>query len=1002
MTIIHYRDPSAIRPLHVVLLCLLVVVVGGGSLLLSAAESKTLIDGAIEWHAESPLRAVVQLLCLNYQCPTRHAGAVKIYLLGFGAGLAVLALSIAVAARGRDGEAQGVSNSPAKPDKAHVAPLLAAQLLVGLYLLWSFAGSRWSAAPELAVGGSILLTIQLLWAFGLGNGLNASAARIASRIVIIVVAVTSVIALWYFYGRNPVIRAKFPFGNPNFLSACLIPGLLLAITFICEKVGTANRVHLVKCVAAVVAGILVLAVGVWAFTLTGSRGPALGLWFGLLAVVFFRVPRWLKLGPVIVAVATVVAGWVYFISAQNQASPTSRDVTLRVRTYAWNYALQMFNERPFTGHGQGGFVLKGDTYAVDDVLNDPKPFEARIAHAHSEWLEILADLGSVGLVLLATGLILTLRAGVLALESLPAAGDRWALIGLMSALVGLVVEETFGVGLRVSGVGTLFYTVIGLIWAFSAHRIDGVVPWLSATTGRRTVTAVIGGVVGLTALVFTQQDFAAARATYRVREALFEGKHDEAIHLASIAKTRLNPQRALTNLYRLAEAHLHVARDLQQRAVDRETRGRGGDIPNARLLHLAAADYQASDDHCTAGSAALKELVRGSPGYFNHGHIEYLLNVTLAHSAGARGDDLLREQHLAAATAAIERELARQPFNPAITLDFVSVTATVLDLDRIMNVLARPLRHQGITRDYVALLRQLTGAPGFEAEFASVVEAAIAALQPAPPTESVETWAPEKLRIAATIEFVLGDYDRAREYLELAASACEPLASGAPLGAASCYAELADCRFYAEPDNPASAIEAARRAQDLAPESWDGRRLRQSVLLRMVDYHLAADEEQAATVLLRELDHADTTDEIILSKLAMRYRRMCESLLQRREAGVLRKPPETLLPNLRRWILRSIELYPDDAASQFLAADLAFQSGDDQEATEHLRRAVHLGLPVESAVQFLHVALAERPDSSVLRSLKNELQPIPPVGDTDPTTHLAPREGTPETADEQP
>ena len=104
MSLIRIRDPDALQPLHVVLICIVTGTLLGGFLFLSAAESQTLVDGAVEWRVDSPLRAIVQLLCLNYHFPTIHAGAIKVYLLGLGSGLAVLALSIAFAVRSRDDE----------------------------------------------------------------------------------------------------------------------------------------------------------------------------------------------------------------------------------------------------------------------------------------------------------------------------------------------------------------------------------------------------------------------------------------------------------------------------------------------------------------------------------------------------------------------------------------------------------------------------------------------------------------------------------------------------------------------------------------------------------------------------------------------------------------------------------------------------------------------------------------------------------------------------------
>jgi len=236
MTLPSAHDSDVIRPLHVVIIGLVVMTVAGGMLLLSAAQPTAPVDGAIEWHEGSLLRAVVEVLCLSYRFPTDYASAVKSFILGIGSGLALIAVGIAVARRTCTSDEENLALTdigawPGVPDRApsspahgvHIAPLVAAQVLVGLYLLWSFASSRWSQAAELAVGGSILLSIHFCWSYCVGNGLSPTAARIAARTTAAVMIVTAIIAIWYHYGRNPTLRADFPVGNPVFLGACLIP-----------------------------------------------------------------------------------------------------------------------------------------------------------------------------------------------------------------------------------------------------------------------------------------------------------------------------------------------------------------------------------------------------------------------------------------------------------------------------------------------------------------------------------------------------------------------------------------------------------------------------------------------------------------------------------------------------------------------------------------------------------------------------------------------------------
>ena len=143
------QEGEPIRPLHVVMICLVVATVAGGMLLLSAARPVGRVDGAVEWQEGSLLHAVVELLCLNHQWPTDYASAVKGLMLGMGTGLALLVLAVATVVGPRAGQAysdeqlssaetlDSNGSSPLGQRKGHVAPLVAAQMLALLYLLWS-------------------------------------------------------------------------------------------------------------------------------------------------------------------------------------------------------------------------------------------------------------------------------------------------------------------------------------------------------------------------------------------------------------------------------------------------------------------------------------------------------------------------------------------------------------------------------------------------------------------------------------------------------------------------------------------------------------------------------------------------------------------------------------------------------------------------------------------------------------------------------------------------
>jgi O-antigen ligase len=965
------------RPLHVVMACLAGAVIAGGFLLLSAAESTTLVDGTVEWHAESPLRAIVQLLCLNYQFPTIHAGEIKGYLLGVGAGLALIVLSIAALARPQvadpaDSAVTEPSSLDSSTSKTHLPPLVVAQLLALLYVLWSFASSRWSADPRVSIGGSMLLAIGLFWSFSLAYGLNTTAAQRVARILTTVTGLTAALALWYYYGRNPVLRAKFPFGNPNFLSAALVPGALLVIAVVAKQVAELTGQRTLRPLVWVMVGWGVLGMVLWVLALSDSRAANLALLGGGLAMTFFALPTRWKWAPGVVTLAVGLAAW-YFVTFMGPPTPGGRGATVRLRIYAWSYAWRMFADRPLTGYGQGGFAMVGDSFSTNDVVADPEVFESRVDHAHSEWLEVLADLGIVGIVLFVGMVSLTLYAAATSRRSLSDRSDRATVIALLGGLVGLLIEETFGVGLRVCEVPLVFFTIIGLLWSFSRSTRTEVWWGDVLTPPRRRTGAIVGLLLGAAVLIATQRDFHAARQAFRTDEFLKKGEYDAAIHAASLAVDRLYPQRYLMNLFRLAQTHVAAADHLQERALDRQQRALESEPPNARLQALAADDYRATDEHCKAASHVLKPLVFAAPGYIQHGQLEYRINVLQARGAMARGENEASQAYLRNAAAAIERELTRQPFDAAVAVDFFRLAAGTPDAEALITTLARPLRYARITDLYVEVLRDLARSDSLVREFERIVDAA----QDAPAVDQggpAETWAAEKLRLGATADFLRGEYRSAVRKLEQAALRYDRLGAHAPLGAASCFAELADSRFYADPDYPKPALEAAGRALELAPESRPGRELKTGVKQRLIHYHLADGNEAQAGRTLRELAPASIQPHVLDQELGTRYRRLCESLLQRREGQTLRKPADAMLPKLTSWLRRAMELNPRDAAAHFVAADLALYGGDDAAAAEQLEEALRLGLPSKEGERFLQMALRQRPDSASLKAVREKLE----------------------------
>ena len=956
----------------------------GGYLLLSAAESLTLVDGAVEWQAESPLRAVVQLLCFNYQFPTINAGDIKGYVLGMGVAVALAALGIAALGRVRDAGilAGNDHNLDAFEDsdtrfqsRKRFSLLAAAQFLAVLFLLWSFASARWSQAPDIAVAGSTLLAIQILWALLLAHTVGALGVRYIVRGFLIVTLVTSIVAVWYYYGRNPTLRAKFPFGNPTFLSACLIPGITLALAWICHAIGRAKSAKSKSIFLWALVAACAAAVGLWAFRLADSRGAQVGLVAALLAASFFALRGWKRFLPVALALLLAVAACFYYVDSA-KSSRAGRGDSLRLREYAWGYALRMFADRPVTGHGQGGYTLLADSFVANDILKEPQVFDGRIDHAHNEWLQILADLGVVGTILIAAVLTLTLIGVELSLRNSDSE-HRWCLVGLAGSLVGLVVEECAGVGLRVSEVPVAFYTVLGLTWAGGLSDRSKLLAWTSKAAWRGLGLGVVCIVAGLGAMLIAQLDFQSARASFEINELMSQGKFDEALQSAERGLWRLSPQRALSSRYQLAETYVRWGERTMQRATDRDQRARTNEPADDRLLQLAHGDIAMAEEALRTGGHVLKELIERSPGYINSGLLDYRINLVRAQAALLRKDKEGSEASRKNAVAGLERELLRQPIRSDLATAYSRFARPDVPVSRILTVLARPLRYEPITEETGYALQQLAQSPDTSEVLAQSLSAAQSDEVAIPAEAAIidARWAPELLRMSAALNFMRGQYETAASQLHTASQRYAALPRPPTLGEAACYLERAESLFYANPEAPEVALDEASRAIELAPHSRLGREFQAAVQQRMIQYTLAADHEDEALRLLKLSVSPRVADDVVRRELGTRLRRLCESLLlQRREAMILRKPADALMPRLERWLKRAIELNPDDFAARYIAADLALHSGNDAEAANHLREALQSGLDPADAARFLQMAMERAPDSEALKTLMRELQ----------------------------
>ena len=131
----------------------------------------------------------------------------------------------------------------------------------------------------------------------------------------------------------------------------------------------------------------------------------------------------------------------------------------RARLLRWGQAFVMFLESPILGKGYGAFAM---LYEEDVALVGSYTAQFQLG-AHSEYLQVMAELGIVGLVVWIWLNLAFLRYGFRALKTLEDGFYRAVIIGLMAAEISLMVHFTVNNLLNGDAIGVPFWGIYGLL-----------------------------------------------------------------------------------------------------------------------------------------------------------------------------------------------------------------------------------------------------------------------------------------------------------------------------------------------------------------------------------------------------------------------------------------------------------------------------------------------------------------------------------------------------------
>ena len=204
----------------------------------------------------------------------------------------------------------------------------------------------------------------------------------------------------------------------------------------------------------------------------------------LLCLPVYFVFKWKMIKPAIIATALGLALFVGFITYQNRfmeyapdfkktimhhnladhlkSTETLNDVCSAERLYRWVAAWEMFQHRPITGFGQGGFVANYKNYAVSLFTTYVSGNEER-STVHNYLLFILSEQGVIGFLLFIIVVMMVLIRGQKIYHETMDATERAIVMGLLISFVVVLFDNMLSDLMEAVKVGPFFYWIIALL-----------------------------------------------------------------------------------------------------------------------------------------------------------------------------------------------------------------------------------------------------------------------------------------------------------------------------------------------------------------------------------------------------------------------------------------------------------------------------------------------------------------------------------------------------------
>ncbi|KPL04481.1 MAG: hypothetical protein AMJ90_00620 [candidate division Zixibacteria bacterium SM23_73_2] len=260
---------------------------------------------------------------------------------------------------------------------------------------------------------------------------------------------------FYLFNWVPAsgFRISSFYGNPNLLATHLVAVIPLLFVLILKKLNWTG----------IMAG-ATLGLALVCLIFTGTRSSWIGF-VGSLVFLFFLL-RWVKtfklnwkalltLGIIfLIVLSIIIINWDIIAGRISQMISFSGSVSIRI--HLWEVTFDLIKSAPILGTGLGTFPVEFSRFKYPD-FNLEVPIE-NILNAHNEYLEILAEMGILGLVI-----FLWFLSGFFgyAFRYIKNKKEQRLIVsGLISGVTAVLVGSLFNLGLRWTGSAFIFWFLI--------------------------------------------------------------------------------------------------------------------------------------------------------------------------------------------------------------------------------------------------------------------------------------------------------------------------------------------------------------------------------------------------------------------------------------------------------------------------------------------------------------------------------------------------------------